>query len=237
MFTIVVLEKCQNKKEILIHHLSKLKLDFKYNLLAFSNFKEMIDFCNDIKEHCIFIIDIEYEEAFSGIDAAKYINEHFFQNNIIFISEELERVCEIYELNHCYFIYLDNIQDYLEKAILKAFELYNLKHTLICIETGKKLINVDTETIIYIERIKRYSLIRFDNTIVKTKSTLDQILEQLPTYFYKCHNSYLVNFSQVKEKTKNEFVMNDGNVVPIARKYVKDMESLFSNFIVNVINK
>lgn len=231
MFTIVMLEKNQNKRELLIHHLSKLKLEFKYNLIDFSNLEKMIEFCNDIKEHCIFIIDIEYEEEFNGIDVAKYINEHFSQNNIIFISEELEIVSEVYETEHCYYIHMPTLETYLEKAIIKGIRLYNKCHDFVLIDTGKSLLNIDVASITYIERIKRYSLIRYNQSIVRTHSNLNQLIDYLPLYFCKCHHSYLVNLEQVREKKRNEFVMNDGSVIPIARKYIKEMENCYREYL------
>lgn len=231
MITIVVLEK-ESKKEILINQIKNIKLNINFNLISFTNFEEMNVFCNDIKDQCIFFIDVDYDENKSGVDIAKIINKDYPQSNIIFVSEKLENVCEIYDAKHCYFIHFENIQNHVEKAIMKVIHLYNLKHTTIFINTGKSILKIETSSIIYIERIKRYSLIRFDETIVKTKSTLNQLLEQLPMHFYKCHNCYLVNFSQVKEKTKNEFVMNDENVVPIARKYIKEMDEAYQNYII-----
>lgn len=127
------------------------------------------------------------------------------------------------------------IKEYLEKAMYKILKLYNNKREFIGINTGKSILNIESETITCIERIKRYSLIRYNEKTIKTRETLNQIIEHLPIYFHKCHNSYLVSFKQVKEKTRNEFIMKDGKVVPIARKYVKDMEDVYQRYIENTM--
>lgn len=236
MFTIVILEDDPNQKKRLEEKVKQLNLNFQYRLVSFTKADEMIRYCEKKKEHFIFLLDVVLGNNYTGIDVASYINKHFKQSYIIYITAYLEKACEVYDTEHCYFIYKPQVEHYLKKAILKAIDTYHQEHQEITVKTKEGLFNLNIHQIIYIERIKRYSLIKYHNQIIKTTMTLDEYMKLLPNYFQYCHSCYIVNFNQVKMKTKNEFMMKDESILPIARGYGKEVENAFHNYLIHEMN-
>lgn len=236
MFTIVLLEDDPKQKVLLEEKIKKLKLSFQYNLVSFSETKEMIEYCENRFDHFIFLLDVILQNDDTGIDAAKYINQHFSKSYIIYITAYLEKACEVYDTEHCYFIYKPQMDTYLEKAILKAIATYYHENQEISVKTKEGQMNLFVNQIMYIERIKRYSLIRYQNQIIKTSTPLDEFLKKLPNAFKYCHSCYLVNLNQVKIKSKNEFVMKDKSIIPIARGYRQRIDEDFHQYLIYEIN-
>lgn len=233
MFTIIILEDDFRQKDILEEKVKKLNFNFQYNLVSFTKTNEMLEYCENKLDHFIFLLDIVLEKNNTGIDVAKYINLHYSKSYIIYITAYLEKACDVYDTDHCYFIFKPQMDKYLEKAINKAIQTYKKINQEISLKIKEGRINLYVDQIMYIERIKRYSLVRYNNQIIKTTLPLNEYQKILPSTFKYCHSCYLVNFNQVKIKSQNEFVMKDKSIIPIARGYRKTIDESFHQYLLN----
>lgn len=96
----------------------------------------------------------------------------------------------------------------------------------ITINTDGKLLFLDAELIIFIESDGNYSTIYMEDgqKIVLTKK-LKEVNAILPEhYFFRIHNSYIVNLNRIKEFIKNEgyVVMQSQHKIPVARQRRSD---------------
>lgn len=96
----------------------------------------------------------------------------------------------------------------------------------ITINTDGKLIFVDTEDIIFVESDGNYSTFFLNDgqKIVITKK-LKEVNTILPDhYFFRIHNSYIVNLNKIKEYIKNDgYVVTQSNhKIPVARQRKSD---------------
>lgn len=55
-----------------------------------------------------------------------------------------------------------------------------------------------------------------------TRGSLKQYKDQLPSNFFRCHKSYIVNTNFIKSKNVKEIVMANNDVIPISRNYKMD---------------
>ena len=53
------------------------------------------------------------------------------------------------------------------------------------------------------------------------------MLEELPDTFIRCHQSFIVNRDYVRNVEGNQFLLSSGNVIPISKKYAKNVKDLF----------
>ena len=89
-----------------IHQIERIKkcienMNLKeVNIYTFTDEKEMISFCKNKNRNFIFILDIVLQNKVSGIDIAKKINHLFEQPIVLFISNYLEKVTDIFEADH-----------------------------------------------------------------------------------------------------------------------------------------
>ena len=74
-------------------------------------------------------MDIELGSGYmSGINLAKKINSANPNTQIIFINQHLKYASSVYETNHVYFVYKQQMAEYLPKALSTACQkLYNLR--------------------------------------------------------------------------------------------------------------
>lgn len=62
---------------------------------------------------------------------------------------------------------------------------------------------------------------------------LDGIEQQMPDYFLRCHQSYLVNLKEVRllDMKDNLFVLNNNEVVPISRRHYSMAKERYEQFL------
>ncbi|GGW58702.1 LytTR family two component transcriptional regulator [Winogradskyella epiphytica] len=96
----------------------------------------------------------------------------------------------------------------------------------ITINADGKLLFLDVDDIIYIESDGNYSTLYLQNRkkIVVTKK-LKEVDAMLPEhYFFRIHNSYIINLNKIKAFIKNEgyVIMDSDHKIPVARQRKSD---------------
>ena len=101
-----------------------------------------------------------------------------------------------------------------------------LHHKKITINTDGKLVFLEPDDILYAESDGNYSTLYLINNkkIVLTKK-LKEVCEILPRdYFFRIHNSYIVNLNKIKEfiKTDGYVVLENNKRIPVSRQRKSD---------------
>ncbi|RYH73458.1 response regulator transcription factor [Flavobacteriaceae bacterium 144Ye] len=112
----------------------------------------------------------------------------------------------------------------IEKALINFNAKFDQKK--ITINTDGKLIFVTLDDILFVESDGNYSTIFLADgqKIVATKK-LKEVNEILPEhYFFRIHNSFIINLNKIKEFIKNEgyVVMQSNHKIPVARQRKSD---------------
>lgn len=112
----------------------------------------------------------------------------------------------------------------LERMLTNFNSKYDKKR--ITLNTDGKLLFLDVDDIIYIESDGNYSTLFLQNQkkIVVTKK-LKQVDAILPEhYFFRIHNSYIINLNKIKAFIKNEgyVIMDSNHKIPVARQRKSD---------------
>ena len=102
----------------------------------------------------------------------------------------------------------------------------NFSQKKITISTDGKLIFLETDKIIYIESDGNYStFVMQDNQKIVVTKKLKEVNALLPeNYFFRIHNSYIINLNKIKEFIKNDgyVVMQTNDKIPVARQRKSD---------------
>lgn len=56
-----------------------------------------------------------------------------------------------------------------------------------------------------------------------TRGSLKQFENQLPSIFFRCHKSYIVNTNYIKSNNVKEIIMANNDVIPISRNHKIDL--------------
>lgn len=166
----------------------------------------LIELC---KKNCPDLILLDIDMPFiNGIETAKKIIEFLPNVTFIFITAYPSYSLEAFEVHPVDFILKPISTDRLEKSInyiIKQFSKNQPTQENSCftISSSHSLFPINQNDILYIERVKRKSLIHTSNKILEVNDSLDNIHEKFDSkLFFRAHNSYLVNINAVHKINK-----------------------------------
>ncbi len=201
-------------------------------IALYDNAHEFADILeNESPIYDMVLLDIDLGNV-SGIKLARKINEINPFCQIIFISGYLNYALEVYDTKHTYFIIKTEIKKRLPAAVEKAIANLNaVRGQALIVRQRNKMLSLDSNDILYLERDKRVTVIHTADNEYSVYEKLNELHPRLHSDdFVICHNSYIVNLNKVKEFDKNEFVLINGNSVPISRNYHTLVKEKFLKF-------
>lgn len=187
----------------------------------------------------VVFLDIEMPEE-NGLEILNYFEDEAIQFEIIFTTAYHQFAIDAFKLNAVDYLLKPIDEDELVKATKKALErieqhqlghkIENLKKavqqiavTKIALEVPKGILFMDLEDIIYFEADGMYTNVHLKNNETKLVcKPLKFFTDQLATkpMFFKCHRSYFVNLTFVKELVKNDgdyLILQNRKTIPIAK--------------------
>ena len=231
MNKIVILD--DEKKAII--ELTEIIDQLKIPNLDISCYHDVDTLIKDIKlfpSYTIFLLDIVLPQS-NGIEIAKYINNNILGAAVIFISSYLAKAPEVYETDHCYFVYKPQLKQRLALALNKAMEAINNNKSSIVLKLKDCSLIIPCYNIYYLERDRRTTKIFEKEKNTSAYYDLDYFLSILPKNFVRCHRSYIVNLSKVISISRNEFTLDNSCIVHISRSYQKAVHEAFHLYLLH----
>jgi len=175
-----------------------------------------------------------YMHGISGVETVTEIRKMDENVPIAFTTTSTDHTLESYRLNALKYIE----KPVKDRAVHELLELAQLKkknspHLIVKIQ-GKD-ISIPFERILYAEQ-KSHTLFLFltGDEVIKVNEKLDNVEAQFEGHpFFRCHKSYLVNFSYVKNLDKElmVFKMKDGKNVHIRRESMNIVRKAFETYL------
>ena len=81
-----------------------------------------------------------------------------------------------------------------------------------------------------------------NDEIITSTSLRTKFIESIPfnlkeNSFLLCHNSYIVNMNKIKGIKDLEFIMDNGDLVPISKRMLKEVKDEYINYLVGDNNE
>lgn len=176
----------------------------------------------------IIFLDIRMK-APDGMETARELRRRNYGGFLIFVTVLEEFVFDAFEVS---------AYDYLVKPLeAERFErtMNRLKKSLsdstISLHKNGKEIFVKPDDIVFCEVIDRKLYIRLSNgETADVYGRLDELEKRLDSRFFKCHRSYLINFTHLKNFCGSSAVMSTGAEVPVSRLRREAFEKAFEKF-------
>ena len=208
--------------------------DEECNVTTFSYTKDFIEFFANGGCADIIVMDIELDVGNDGVQVIKSLHDKINNTRVIYLTGFVEYASSVYETEHEYFVLKSQMEQYFEKALIKAHKSLIQNPDKLYIESRFAKVFIDCEDILYIERNKRTTTVVCMDASYQTSEKLDSVLKRLSEdLFIRCHNSYAVNARKVKVYTNNIFMLVNGSSVKVTRSYKKYAEDKFLAFIRN----
>jgi len=173
-----------------------------------------------------------------GISIAKNIKQKYQTVQIIFISGCLKCCTDIYEVEHLYFLKKPvDAQKLMSALKLATSKIDSASKNILPIVTKEASYCIPISSIEYLEKERRLINI-YENG---NKHSFYGKYEDLESYrknnrnFWRCHNSYVVNFKYVSSFKDQCFHMKSGAIIPVSRNYSRQVREEYWKFLEKMI--
>lgn len=179
----------------------------------------------------VLLLDIELQD-YNSIEIVK---KHFHPHNplqIVYISGYIHYCTEVYDTTHISFLHKPFTDEQLKKAVDKAIQTgEQQRQDCLAVKINNELHLIPFHDLIYIESTAR--LLKYQTHTVEKISygKLVVVLQQLPSHFFQCHKSYIVNLKRINCFTGNSFTMGNGESVPISQALRKTARERFFDYV------
>ena len=207
--------------------------------------------CNIVLNLLNFIEDNQYDLYFldvvmqhNGIYVASEIIKKVPNASIIFTTTSKEYAIDAFKVQAFDYILkpLDKAEFY--DSIDRIMKKLNIKKNTWSFKTNDlTLISNNLEEIRYIESTNRRIDVHLCNDKIITSTTIrTKFLETIPfnlseNSFLLCHNSFIVNMNKIKGIKDVEFIMDNGEIVPISKRMLKEVKEQYINYLVGDANE
>lgn len=165
----------------------------------------------------ILFIDIDLGEQ-NGVSVAKAVKERYPDIKIIFITSYAEYSQDVFEVETTYLLLKPIKRDKLHHALEKAINKINTdRHDAILFSYKGVSEKVRLKDILFVESNKRKIIVYEAERQIKAYEKLDEIHEELPVNFVRCHQSYIVNLDYVRHLNEGCFLLYGGMEVPVSK--------------------
>ncbi|MFZ5987825.1 MAG: LytR/AlgR family response regulator transcription factor [Bacillota bacterium] len=223
------------------HYLSHLTYTVK-NLLIKNNMKGEIicsttkaaDVENTLTEGNgnVFFLDINLTDTNTGFLLAERIRKTNINAYIIFITGHFEFVLQAFKVHSFDFLVKPVTDEVLEQCLQRIYKHHititnNYKY--IEIRSGSSIYKIKTDDIVYVERLKRDTIIYTKNGQITSHESLESLEKTLNSEnFIRCHKSFIANklfISQILLREKI-IVFETGQQCSFGRKYRNEVSAL-----------
>ena len=203
--------------------------DSSFEIVTYSSGQTLIDEFRDFNLSVdLLFLDI-YMPGIDGIQTAQEIRARCRDVKIIFLSSSKDHYPQAYEVFAFNYIVKPFDPERLYAVLNRALdELRKESEYKIPIQYKGTAHSVDCRDILYIESRDKLLLFHLaDESALQCYGKLDEILNELPErFFFRCHQSFIVNLSHVTEVSDNYFRIGQ-TMIGISRKYGKEAKDRY----------
>ncbi|MBF0579646.1 response regulator transcription factor [Erysipelotrichaceae bacterium RD49] len=202
-----------------------------YDIQGFTNTEALLEELATFGQPAIILLDIVLKNGEDGIETAKRIHALSPDSPIIFISAYLEKVFDVYEAEHCYFVYKPIMTEKLPAALAKAQRILSQSSFMVLHETSQ-LVRLRTDEILCIDRSRRMSMVTTATKVYQVKESRKELEERLPVdSFIQCHRNYTVNLAKIRQLSSDQIELENGLLVPVSRRKHSSVATAFHSWL------
>ena len=148
-------------------------------------------------------IPVEIDTFSSATDFLNQISNEQCPYHIILMdielgSESVQYASSVYETNHIYFVYKQQMEKYLPKALSAACrKLSDLQQKYFCFNYQSRDYRLLRSDVLFMERKLRNTEIHTKSKIYYCREKISVLIEQLKPDFCICHKSFAVNINAI----------------------------------------
>jgi DNA-binding LytR/AlgR family response regulator len=202
------------------------------NINTYNKGEEFISDFNDQNFNLVFL-DI-YMGRLNGIETAKEIRKKDNNCIIVFMTTSTDFALDAYSLDASQYLVKPITYDKIKKIFDKCLEQFSNSMRFIEIIENSSTIKILLKDIYYIEVYDKTCFIHKKDEVIKTYSSLAKLCDLLGGVpFLKCHRSYIVNMFYINEILSNDFILKNGEKIPITKNDKLNFKQIYLDFVFN----
>ena len=228
-------KEARQLEEALTRYLEANSLSAEIDI--FVNAEDFLSEFEPGKYQIIFMDIYLKKDGKTGMDAAIKVREADKNAALIFVTQTEDYLRAGYSVAVFYIVKPIKQED-MNAAMEKCqIQIENFAKTIEII-VNRQLLKIKLRDIYFIESIKKACVFVFAaGQVTAVNMSMDTLLddkfEGVP--FVRCHRSYIVNLLYVKDISKNDFILENGNRVPIGRTYQAAMRKAYKEYFLMLI--
>ena len=202
------------------------------NITTYNNGEDLISNFTHENFDLIFL-DI-YMYKLNGIDTAKEIRKKDDNSILVFITTSSDFALDAYDLDALQYLIKPITYDKIKKILDKCLKELSTNMRFIDVFEGGNPVKIPLNDIYYIDVYDKYCYIHLKDKVIKTHSSLAKLWGFLETSsFLKCHRSYIVNMLYINEMLSNDFLLKNGEKIPITKNDKLNLKQTYLDFVFN----
>ncbi len=209
----------------------KEKIPYPIKITKFTSAQDFIKaWENEMVVDALFM-DIVFQDAMTGMEAAKIVREKDMRMMIVFTTNSNEHIKQGYSVMAFRYLTKPVLYEEIELCLKVAYNQYTLRHNefLILSESMGRLV-LRFDEIIYIEAQAPYIYIFMEKSEkpLKLRYRFRDFSRKLPEeLFVLCHRSYMVNVMHVRRITNKEVLLSSKRELPVSRTHFEILRRVF----------
>lgn len=178
----------------------------------------------------IAVMDVALADG-SGLERVKQLFPSGCRVQVIYLTDYVKYFPRVYADEHFHYIMKPVDSALLDVVLDKAVQsLREDRNRVLALRSGHTTLLVAPSSILYLESDGRKLMVCQFNGKLELYYTIPKLLSQLPRSFIQCHKSFAVNLEHIAVMERSNFVMENGERVPISRSRNKEVRKRFFEF-------
>ena len=188
--------------------------------------------CECLKEFKIFFLDILIDGVGKGVSAARALREKVSDALIVFLSVTSDYAIESYRVRAFDYLLKPCTPDQIEETMDLCLKKLVIKKQAIQVKESRLYIDIPLDNIIYTDYHNHYIHIHTKVRTVKSYMRFSDFSKLLLIYpqFLHCYRNCIINMDYVKQMKENDFLMENGDCIPISRKDKPQIRQTFADY-------
>jgi DNA-binding LytR/AlgR family response regulator len=206
------------------------RMGYAGEILSFDTGEALLsDFAPDAFD--VIFMDI-YLPNFSGMETARLIRKADPDCLLFFVTTSTDHALEGFELRATNYLVKPINEEKIDNALYACRDAMARKGRVIEFPVGQdSILTLPAAHILYVEVYKHHSRFHLHGLVHDVRISLDDVEQTLGgAPFFRCHRSYLINMNHVDKISEKDFLMKNGDTVPMRVNGRNEVKTAIANF-------